>query len=57
MAGQIEARKTDKVMVIETCVTNRCSCGTLFIVICVNANIDIVFVFKIVITSLTPVSL
>lgn len=40
---------------LETCITNRNGTGTIFFAVYVNANIEIVFVFKIVITSLTPV--
>ena len=40
---------------LETCITNRNNTGTIFVVVYVNANIKIVFVFKIVVTSLTPV--
>jgi hypothetical protein len=40
---------------LETCITNRNNTGTIFIAGYVNANIEIVFVFKIVVTSLTPV--
>lgn len=55
VAGHIEARITNKIVVKRPISQKGNSTGVIFIAVYVNANIEIVFVFKIVITSLIPV--